>query len=123
MGRGNLPPARTVAMSFELKGMQRKMNRLNALGLAFLLILGVFAGSGCDKIGQSPPGASADEEKAMFDKLPIEERAKQLMALPGPQADKIAKVKAMYEKEGKKMPEDFGSTSNTGPANGPPVHG
>jgi hypothetical protein len=70
----------------------------------------------------SPAGASQDEAKAAYDKLPVEERAKQLMALPGTQADKLAKVKAMYEKEGKTMPENFG-TPAAGVPGGLPAHG
>jgi len=98
----------------------QKMNQLKACGAVLLVIVALWSLSGCN-VGMSPEGASKADEKAMFDKLPLEERAKQLMALPGPMDDKIAKVKAMYAKEGKTMPENIGSQS--GGAGKPPVPG
>jgi len=72
--------------------------------LFFGLILTVAGLSllGCGDIGAAPAGASSDEMKATFDKLPVDERAKMLLDASGPMDDKVKRVRALYEKEGKK---------------------
>jgi hypothetical protein len=62
---------------------------------------------GCDKIGQTPAGGSDAEVKAAFDKAPIEERVKITMGSPAPAADKLARIKDMYAKEGKQVPKEI----------------
>lgn len=89
--------------------------------MPLLVLLGIF-GSGCGDVGNAPAGNSQEEQKAAFDKLPIEERAKTLMGLPGPIDDKRQKVKDMYAKEGKEAPpEVLGLSPNGKDSNKPPV--
>lgn len=83
-----------------------------------VLALAVIGGNlvGCDNIGKAPAGASQEEMKTAFDKLPLEERAKMLLDRPGPMDDKKKSITAMYEKEGKEPPADmFGAPAAGAP--------
>ena len=61
--------------------------------------------SGCG-IGNAPAGASNDQLKAQFDKLPLEKRAQVIMSFPGRHEDKVEKVKALYKAAGQEAPPE-----------------
>jgi len=73
---------------------------------AICLTLGVGILSGCNA-GMSPPGQSVEEAKATFNKLPVEERAKEYLNMPGDSNVKRQHVLDMFEKEGKKVPDEI----------------
>ena len=64
-------------------------------------------GAGCDKIGQTPAGGSDAQVKAFYDSQPLETRVKELMASPAPWDEKVKRIKDMYAKEGKPVPDNL----------------
>lgn len=83
--------------------------------IAFAAMAGIVSG-GCN-IGMTESGGSPEEVKQAFDKLPLEERAKSIMASPASEEFKKQRIKEMYEKEGKTPPADIsGGSPRTGTA-------
>ncbi|MEI7984396.1 MAG: hypothetical protein WCI55_02110 [Armatimonadota bacterium] len=73
---------------------------------------------GCNA-GMAPTGASPEDVKVAFDKLPLEERVKLTNGSSMPAEDKKKKIAEMYQKEGKAPPEDGGTPAGSAPT-GPP---
>ncbi|HWD40406.1 MAG TPA: hypothetical protein VG944_16270 [Fimbriimonas sp.] len=87
-----------------------------------LILMGAFM-LGCS-VGDMPKGASGDQMKETFNKLPIEERAKMLIQMPGSKEGKEKRIREMYQKEGKTPPDDiFSLAGNKGPGPGTPAPG
>lgn len=76
-------------------------------------------GAGCDKIGQTPAGGSDAQVKAFYDSQPLETRVKELMASPAPWDEKVKRIKDMYAKEGKPVPDNL-LQGGGGPPNAAP---
>jgi hypothetical protein len=87
--------------------------KINLQQIGLLLLSSGIVLTGCSGIGDSVSGASASDMKGTFDKLPIEQRAKMLLDLPGDKKAKEAKIKDMYQKEGKTPPADIWSLDKT----------
>ncbi len=89
-------------------------NRINLLSAAVI---------GCSLIGcnagMAPTGASPEDVKVAFDKLPLEERVKLTNGSSMPAEEKKKKIAEMYQKEGKAPPEDGGTPAGSAPS-GPP---
>lgn len=68
--------------------------------------------------GVAPAGGSAEDVKAAFDKLPLEERVKLTNSSSMPAEAKKQKIAEMYQKEGKTPPED--TQTPTTPSGPPP---
>jgi hypothetical protein len=90
----------------------------NKFFLLIALCAVALSGTGCDKIGQTPAGGSDADVKAKFDSMPLEERAKAIMGSPMPATQKAQKIKEIYAKAGKPVPENLPSGGATGPAPG-----
>jgi hypothetical protein len=104
----------------EMFGFRRTMKRISSTVQALSAVVALCAVcAGCN-IGNAPPGASNAEMKAVFDKKPIEERAKIYMSGQGTLADKQQRIKALYQAEGKVAPPEVlnpsGAPSPTGGA-------
>jgi hypothetical protein len=74
---------------------------------------------GCNA-GMAPTGASPDDVKAAFDKLPLEKRVELTNSSSMPAEEKKKKIAEMYQKEGKTPPEEGGSPAGPAPT-GPPA--
>lgn len=87
-----------------------------------ILVL-AFAGvvlAGCG-IGNAPSGASDADMKATVDKLPPDDAAKLILDSPGPMdQSKRDRVKAIYDKAGKEIPNDIQQRLNAGGGQGAP---
>lgn len=106
----------------------------NYARIAVLLAAGAVI-FGCSSVGNAPSGASADQMKQAFDKLPVEEQVKTLLDAPGPAASKADHIRELYAKAGKPVPPDIekqigggggpgapgapGATAGGGPASAP----
>jgi hypothetical protein len=85
-----------------MRNLRRTKTTLGFAVGALVIVCGL---SGCN-LGNAPAGASTDEIKAQFDKLPLAKRAAVIMSFPGRQEDKIAKVKALYQAAGQTAPPE-----------------
>ena len=94
---------------------------MSTLGIKLLTVAILGAGLvGCNA-GMAPTGASPEEVKAAFDKLPLEERVKLTNSSSMPADAKKQKIAEMYQKEGKTPPgEENGAPAGSAPASGPP---
>jgi hypothetical protein len=88
--------------------------------LTFLVILGAayFGVIGCDS-GTASAGASAAETKARFDKQPLENKAKTILASPLLPADKRKKIEQMYKDAGQEAPADLLQQADAAGPGGP----
>ena len=91
----------------------------------FLKYIAVTLVAGCSLVGcgvgMTPAGGSAEDVKAAFDKMPLEERVRLTNASSIPAEAKKNKIAEMYQKEGKTPPDASGSTAGANtPAPGPP---
>jgi hypothetical protein len=83
--------------------------------LVSIAIIG-FSLVGCNA-GMAPQGASGDDVKAAFDKLPLEDKVKITKQSSMPEDKKKAKIEEYYKAAGKTPPDDG---AGGGTAGGPP---
>ena len=84
------------------------------------IAVAVFVGCslfGCSGVGNAPSGGSAEEVKAAFDKMPLEEQVKLTNSSSMPADAKKKKIAELYQKAGK-IPPDEAAMPSSGPPPG-----
>ena len=72
------------------------MMKIDSKAVSAGLLAVLIGGYGCSNIGNAPSGESSSDMKAAFDKLPLDDKANQLLDAPGPLPDKVTKIKGWY---------------------------
>jgi hypothetical protein len=74
---------------------------------AAVAAVGCVDGCFCDQIGMSPPGLSSEEMRQAFNNLPLDQRAQQLLDVPGPMGNKVARIEGWYKQAGQPIPDSL----------------
>lgn len=72
--------------------------------LAAVAVAGCLSGWNCN-VGMAPSGASSDQMKVQFNSLPLDDKANQLLDVPGPMGDKVKRITQWYKDAGKPIPD------------------
>lgn len=83
---------------------------------------GCLYGCGCN-IGGSPAGMSGDQMRQTFNSLPLDQRANQLLDVPGPMGDKAKRITQWYKDAGQPIPDAIQKRMGGGGAPGAPAGG
>jgi hypothetical protein len=91
-----------------IEGYSKIMIGIRITSKVALLIFGAILLAGCSNVGNAPAGGSADEVRAAFDKMPLEEQVKVTNSSSMPADKKKERIAELYKKAGKTPPDDGG---------------